>query len=101
MNIAEIVMLTSIAWVSVIAGVLSLRAMSESKWSNKHNQKLELSLSMAKRTNLNMESHDSVLTATNVVSMSDFLARKNATQPQSTQKIHSKETRIIYPLKKL
>ncbi len=101
MNIAEIVMLTSLTWATVIIGVLTLRGMKESKLSDKYNQKLELSLSMANRANRNIESHDSLLTANNVVSMSDFLARKNAKQPQSTQKLHGKETRIIYPLKKL
>ncbi len=96
-NVIEVVILTSLAWASVVIGVITLRI----RFGNKHNKNAELSLSKATKAKVNMESRDSLLATTNIVSMDDYLARKKVKEAQLTPKLHGKETKIIYPLKKL
>ncbi len=98
MNIGEVVIIMSFMWVSIVLSVLTLRVVTKRKMDTEYEEQIALSLPVAEPS---MTNHDLVMIESNVVSMSNYRARKIAKQVQSASKVHGKETRIIYALKKL
>ena len=98
MNVVEIVFLMSLAMTSCL---LMLSAITKSKYGSKYKQSSDKRTLMDNMTAAYVETHDSVKAESNVVCMVEYRARKAAQTNALALKVNEKETRIIYPLKKL
>ncbi len=98
MNIVETVFLISLALTSA---VLMLSAVTKSKVGSKYKENSNKKTLVGNTPVAYAETHASVETKSNVVSIVKYRARKEAQKSMLVSKVNNKETRIVYPLKKL
>lgn len=94
MNVAEIITLTSLVWTSAVIGVLTLSVVTMRAFGTRNEPKSVLNQQVS------VEDHHLVTAESNVISLSDYRAKKLAKEALLTSKVDGKATRIIYPLKK-
>ncbi len=98
MNVVEIIFLMSLAMTSCL---LMLSAVAKGKFGSKYKQSSDKRTLTDNMATAYAEIHDSVVAESNVVSLAEYRARKAAQTNALALKVNEKETRIIYPLKKL